>query len=101
MGSCVYCGEKNVVIYYNKSDNYPVTIEVEEEERKIPKNSEKEKNKEIPEQRKKPHSSKANTIYPDKENSVSKSKSVGKNKESMNRLKEITFNEVYDCKKYF
>ena len=58
-------------------------------------------NKEISELKKKSHSSKVNTVYPDKENDNLKSKSEDKNKVSMNRLREISFNEVNDCKKYF
>ena len=100
MGLCIHCKEKIVTIYCNKSNNYPDTIEIEEEQ-KIQKNTKEEKNKEILEQKKKPHSSKINTIYPDKDNNNSKSKPEVKNKESMNKLKKITFNEVYDCKKYF
>ena len=100
MGLCIHCKEKIFVIYCNKSDSYPATIEIEEKQ-KIPKNSNQEKNKEFSEQKKKPHSSKVNTIYPDKDNNNSKNKSVEKNKLSMNKLKEITFNEVNDCKKYF
>ena len=100
MGSCLQYSEKIIVIYCKKSDKYPATIEIEEEP-KILKNSNQEKNKKIPEQKKKPNSSKVNIIYPDKDNNNSKSKSVEKNKESMNKLKEITFNELYDCKKYF